>query len=315
MKTNSVPLLLFLVVALIGVASTTHAQTPSRNTSRGDSHNPSPATITFYAYPNFQGDSITLTAGEDLDDLNHVRFPNGRSVNNRVSSIRIEGRAEVTLFNYRGFEGETITLRDSAPRLDRIPQGLHQDWDNALSSVVVRNVPRRPTERSRGKPNHHAEAPTPKSYPKPPHYGTPRDLAHDNREVHVKFDRGTVRVVERAYQDILGRNPDQAGLSNYVRIMQTRGWSDTRLRRELRKSSEYRSSVVPRIVKAAYRDILNREPDQAGFRFYTDRMVQAGWTQTRVRDALKRSPEYVAQLQTNAWGKGAKIIRGHKVTG
>ncbi|MCC5023072.1 MAG: DUF4214 domain-containing protein [Candidatus Synoicihabitans palmerolidicus] len=100
--------------------------------------------------------------------------------------------------------------------------------------------------------------------------------------------------MKRAYQDVLGRAPDAVGLQNYVGILQDRGWREDRLRNELRRSAEYKTKVVPREIAAAYRDVLRREPDSAGMRFYTNRMIHKAWTVARVRDALHQSPEYRA---------------------
>jgi hypothetical protein len=47
-----------------------------------------------------------------------------------------------------------------------------------------------------------------------------------------------------------------------------------------------------RAVRAAYRDILNREPDSDGARFYLGRLLDAGWSDGQLRDALRRSDEF-----------------------
>jgi len=49
-----------------------------------------------------------------------------------------------------------------------------------------------------------------------------------------------------------------------------------------------------RIVTQAYREILDREPDPGGLTFYRDQMA-SGWTETTVREALLRSPEYLSK--------------------
>ena len=45
-------------------------------------------------------------------------------------------------------------------------------------------------------------------------------------------------VIKRAYQDILGRDPDKEGLKTYRQKMKEEGWSEKRLREVLRKSKE-----------------------------------------------------------------------------
>jgi len=45
------------------------------------------------------------------------------------------------------------------------------------------------------------------------------------------------------------------------------------------------------IVRRAYRDILDREPDARGLRLYRSRIVDDGWSEAQVREALRSSPE------------------------
>ena len=53
-----------------------------------------------------------------------------------------------------------------------------------------------------------------------------------------------------------------------------------------------RSSEDPdRIIRRAYRDVLNREPDSAGFSLYRRRILDDGWSEAQVREALRSSPE------------------------
>ena len=63
---------------------------------------------------------------------------------------------------------------------------------------------------------------------------------------------------------------------------------------------EYRDIVVPRTVKTAYLEVLGREADSAGLRFYTSKMTESGWNDSRIRDALKKSPEYANRTRIGA---------------
>jgi len=47
-----------------------------------------------------------------------------------------------------------------------------------------------------------------------------------------------------------------------------------------------------RIVRQAYLDILNREPDRSGMRQYTDAMLNRGWSEADVRRSLRSSSEF-----------------------
>jgi hypothetical protein len=54
-------------------------------------------------------------------------------------------------------------------------------------------------------------------------------------------DTEAQNIVRRAYQNVLGRDPDPAGMSSYkVRVTRDR-WTQSDVERELRKSDEYRN--------------------------------------------------------------------------
>jgi len=46
------------------------------------------------------------------------------------------------------------------------------------------------------------------------------------------------------------------------------------------------------IVEDAYEDILGRKPDKDGLRNYRSRIIDEGWSESDVRDALRKSSEY-----------------------
>jgi len=104
-------------------------------------------------------------------------------------------------------------------------------------------------------------------------------------------------VVRRAYEDILGRDPDPGGLRSYTDKMIREGWSERDVREALRNSPEYasmdrRTASADRIIERAYREILGREPDPSGMESYRRNIIENGWDEQDVRRALLRSPEY-----------------------
>jgi len=62
------------------------------------------------------------------------------------------------------------------------------------------------------------------------------------------------------------------------------------------------------IVRRAYQDVLDREPDQQGLRLYRSRIIDDGWTESDVREALRNSPEY-RQKVTMTYAKAQEIVR------
>jgi hypothetical protein len=205
-----------------------------------------------YHDANFRGGSITLEAGEQIEDLQFVRFSGGGPANDRISSIRVEGPAEVLVFRDANFRGGVLRLTHDEPNLGTIDRG----WNDSISSIRVEFV--------RGEGRHGPGRP-------------------DLRRVD--------EIIVRAYRDVLLRNPDDAGLRSFRSHMIEDGWTEAQVRDALRHSEEYRS-VVDRIVTKAYRDILGRDPDEGGRRTYTRLMLREGWTEEDVREGLRKSDEY-----------------------
>jgi len=119
---------------------------------------------------------------------------------------------------------------------------------------------------------------------------------HDEFSSPSRRDRNDPdSVVRRAYQDILNREPDQAGLRTYRSRIIDDHWSEQDVRSDLRKSDE-RAGRTPAaaelIVRRAYQDILGRDPDAAGLATYRAKFLSEGWSERDIRSDLKNSPEY-----------------------
>ena len=100
------------------------------------------------------------------------------------------------------------------------------------------------------------------------------------------------RIITRAYEDVLGREPDTDGMRHYRSLMIDDGWTERDVRDDLRKSDEHRNYDVDTIITRAYEDILGRKPDPDGMRNYRCRMIDDGWSERDVRNDLRDSKEY-----------------------
>jgi hypothetical protein len=113
----------------------------------------------------------------------------------------------------------------------------------------------------------------------------------------VKEDSAN-RIVRRAYQDILGREPDDRGLAQYRNEIMKNGWTERQVRDALMKSPEYREkNMMTRdkavdIVTRAYRSVLGRDPDPAGLESYVRGVLRNKWTEADVARELRKSDEY-----------------------
>lgn len=202
----------------------------------------------FYQDSEYRGRYFCAEAGQQLRTL-----PGGSD--DRVSSIRILGRARVRVFKDTRFNGDSLQFDSDVRDL------ADEDFNDRISSVQVES-------RLYGQGR--------------PPYGSSQDPD---------------RIVRRAYQDILDREPDQAGLRLYRSRIIDEGWTEQQVREALRQSPEYREKATmtrPKaeaIVRNAYLAVLGREPD-AGSRSYVEKVFKDKWTQRDVERELRKSPEY-----------------------
>jgi hypothetical protein len=105
------------------------------------------------------------------------------------------------------------------------------------------------------------------------------------------------KIVKRAYEDLLEREPDAAGLRFYRSHIIDDHWTEAQVRDSIRKSPEYREKhtmTLPKaqeVVRKAYLAVLKREPDAAS-RSYVNHVLKDKWTQSDVERELRKSPEY-----------------------
>ncbi len=85
-------------------------------------------------------------------------------------------------------------------------------------------------------------------------------------------------------------------MRSYSRHIIREGWSERDVREELRQSPEYqstmgRTSSADRIMRRAYQEILNREPDLSGLDTYRRAIIEDGWDEQDLRQVLRPSGE------------------------
>lgn len=228
--------------------------------------------VRLYAQADFRGPALVFYPGETVEDLADCRFPDGSRANDRVRSIEVLGGATLVVYEDRDFRGRALRtstdVRNLATRY--WPEsGLH--WANRISSFAVA----------------------------------------DEVTGHGRRERPTVRVsplqaereVRVAYRVVLDREVDDAGLRFYRRLMTDHGWTSGMVEQALRESEEYRSVIVDRGVRRAYREVLGREADPAGLRHYRNQILDHGWDGERVAADLRRSAEYRERLTPQSGGR------------
>jgi len=211
----------------------------------------------FFQDKDYRGDYFCVPAGANV-----VAVPD--DLNDGISSIRVFGRAEVHVFRDARFGGGSTRFGGSVRDLRQ------EGWNDRISSLRV--------EGESGGDRR---------------FG---DLSDDQRG-RDRRGEDPDKIIRRAYQDVLGRDPDQGGFRQYRSRIIEDHWSEEQVRESLRSSPEFREKVTmtrekaEAIVRNAYRAVLNREPDAAGSQGYVNSVLRDKWSQQDVERELRKSPE------------------------
>lgn len=84
----------------------------------------------FYKEAEFQGERFCMEAGDRV-----TRVPEG--FNDRISSVRIFGRSEITVYENVDFGGRSLRLRDDVANLKSYEVSPGHTWNDRISSIQV----------------------------------------------------------------------------------------------------------------------------------------------------------------------------------
>jgi Peptidase inhibitor family I36/Domain of unknown function (DUF4214) len=231
-------LILVACLAAIAASSTVSAQRWG--------HGPLPRDgACFYKDPDFHGDYFCLAGGEELGAMSG-------GANDKISSIRIIGPSEVTVFTDVRFAGNSTRFAGNVRDLQ------DEKWNDRISSLRVRS-----TVGASVRPASDADEIVRRAYlelldrePDPQGFTLYRNhMVNDgwsedrvrqtlwnSPEFRAKGGMTVAKaqeIVRRAYAEVLKRDPDPASQSYVDRVMRDR-WSQQDVERELRKSDEFR---------------------------------------------------------------------------
>jgi hypothetical protein len=89
---------------------------------------PSAYRACFYEFPNYQGQFFCVNPGGLISDLSNVYF------NNRISSAIIPAGYYLTVYDFEGFMGQSLSLTGAIPDM----QMYGYEWDDNISSIDYR---------------------------------------------------------------------------------------------------------------------------------------------------------------------------------
>ena len=258
--------LLFVLTALLATTFADYERDNRRG--RDDDRRPGGRVI-IYQHAGFRGASLVLYPGDSIENMSGKNFDGGGRLNDSISSIRIEGDVEFLVYEDPRYRGEALRLTESARDLTGrfVTGGAGVSWNDRISSLRV--------ERARGRGRDDDRGP---GSDRPGNGGRP--------------PANPDKLIKDSFKDLLGREPDAAELREFRNRIKDAGWTERMLREHLRTEDRYRNEAAENIVRRAYREVLDREADPGGLRQYTWAVRDKGWTESDVRDDLRKSAEY-----------------------
>jgi hypothetical protein len=248
---------LLVVLCPLTAAVAAFAQPQDRRDERGRDHDHDrndrrgPRVIV-YADADYYGDSRVFYPGDSFENLSSLTFEGGGRINDRISSLRVEGGAEIYVYADPRFRGPAMRLTDEVRDLTGriLPGSGSTSWNDRISSLRVE------TRR--------------------------RDERREDPEV----------IVKRAYVDLLARDADPKGLRGYRGLIIDQGWTEAMVRDDIRHSDEFSREGVDRLIRRAYLEVLGREADPSGLKHFRINLLEKNWTEADIRDALRKSDEF-----------------------
>lgn len=229
----------------------------------GGDRPPGTPRVLLYSGENFDGVSVELRAGEAVPHLGDLHFADGRKVSDRISSIRVVGPLSVTIFSDGGFRGEKMELSGDVPNLKRLRRRGGGSWNNCISSVRVsdwqppragRDEPRRRDEWRDEDCEREIRSAYRELFDRDPdrdelrrcrELAREKDWRREQIRRHLRDSREyrrheAERLVVRVCRELLDRLPAPPERERWCREIVEHGWTEERLRDEIRHGEEYR---------------------------------------------------------------------------
>jgi hypothetical protein len=188
------------------------------------------AGVCFYEDIDFQGRYFCSPAGTVTESV-----PSG--MNDRVSSVRIFGNAVATVYRDPGLRGSAKVIDYNVPDLRR------EGFNDRVSSYAVDagRFARSGNQNGYGSGSGWGSGAVNGNQRVDPYGRDP--YGRDRVQVSRLTFREAESMVRRAYQSVLGRNPDPQGLRDWTQQVMTHNWTQRDLELAFRQSDEYRARI------------------------------------------------------------------------
>ena len=231
------------------------------------------ARATVSSAPGFRGELVEITAS--IPDL-YALPRGGQTWDRAIAAIEVRGPASVVVVSPPPPPARVVIVEPPRPRIDRRtaermvehayrevldraadPTGLRTYRDRVMQEgwsqqEVIQQLQRSPEARAI-----QPDAAIRQLYREVlGRDADPTGLAHYRAKWREGWTQGQIRadlsrsqegrgrnvreIITRAYRELLGRDPDPAGMANYERQMQEKGLTERDLRRALMNGEEYR---------------------------------------------------------------------------
>jgi len=220
--------------------------------------------VILFQHAGFSGGALVLYPGDTIENMSGATFDNGAKLNDSISSIRIEGNVEAFAYENSRYRGDALRLTESARDLSgrTVAGSVAVSWNDRISSIRV--------ERGRGRD---------------------RDDRGPGRPGDDRPRGDPEKIIRDTFKELLGREPNPGELRDFRLRLLDQGWTERMLRDHLRTEDHYRVEAADRIIYRAFREIFGRDPDERAMHVYRRNVLERSWTESDVRDDLRKSPE------------------------
>jgi hypothetical protein len=181
----------------------------------------------FYRDQNFAGEYFCTVAGQDIASL--------RGMDDEITSIKVFGNVQVTLFREERFKGRSAALQ-------RDIRNVGDAWNDKISSISVRSAYGRDRDAGRydDRDDRNRDRDRNGDGAGDRNGNGTRDRNGDRERNNRITNQQAEAMVARAYRRLLGRDPDPSSRS-WVDLIQRNNWTEQQLADEIMKSAEYQA--------------------------------------------------------------------------